>query len=319
MNTFFRVSSVWATYFIERKGMTMKRTISLLLVLVILLSLCACGNDGTQSTDPDATSGQANTVKNEEPTNSSTENTPTSTEESTTTSSEESTDGTDSSTQTSTEESTTSTEMPLEKPNGPSTIKPDNSATTNPDNSSTTKPGETPTTKPTNCEHTYTVATCSMPKICTKCQEIGGNSLPHNYENGTCKVCGRAEMLVTFTEGDWVAHIVKAGTSEQGEILSQYIISKNRSYSNVVCYSNASSCVMNIGKVIYNQKTYYADYYPTTFFSVTWEENDNTITVTHSHKSGLEFVLTKIGETQLSVTSSNDTASIPVGTIFNKV
>lgn len=288
----------------------MKRALSLLLVLVMLLSLCACSKNEAQNTDPSTNSSQATTDNTEESTNSTTEDEHESSENSTTTPSED-------------EEETTK-QPSLEGDKQESIEKPitaPTESTQSPTGESTTTSTETPTTKPTTCEHTYTVATCTIPKICTKCEEIGGHTLPHTYKNGSCTVCGRAEILVTVQEGDWVANIVKAGTGEQGEILSQYILSQNRQYENIVCYSNASACVMNLGKVIYNEKTYYADFYPTTVSSCNWEENGDTITITVGRENNafeFEFVLKKTSETQLTVISSTNTAYVPVGIVFVK-
>ncbi len=181
----------------------------------------------------------------------------------------------------------------------------------------------TPTTPtdPNACKHTYTVATCTTPKMCTKCQHIASNALTHNYKNGSCTVCGRDEMLVTFQEGYWVAYAVKAGTSEQGEVLSEYVLDPTlRRYSNYVCYSNASACTVSTGKVNYNGKTYHSDWYFTVSMSCTHEENDDTITITVGRENDTyAFVLTKTSETQLTVTSSTNTAYVPVDIVFNKV
>lgn len=300
----------------------MKRALFLLLVLVMLLSLCACGRDDTQSTDSSATPGQATTDGTEEPTDGTADGTQDPTKETTTTIKGKTT--------------TTPTKILADKttetPPAKATETPSNKTTKTPDDENTEAPddepaessddnsSETPDTKPSACEHTYTVASCTTPKICTKCQHIAGHSLPHNYKNGTCTVCGKPEILATFEEGDWVANIVKAGTGEQGEVLSQYILTQDKGqYENVVCYSNASACVLNMGKVIYNNKTYYADWYPLLFTSVTWEESGNTITVVSRHsESPYEIILTKTSETQLKVISSTDKTNLPVGTVFNK-
>ena len=297
----------------------MKKILSLLLVLVMLLSICACNKKEAKNTHPSANSSQATTDNTEESTNSTNEDEQESTENSITTPGEDEKETIKQPTSDGNKQE--SIEKPATSPTKDPATAPTQS-TQSPTVESTTTSTQTPTTKPDTCEHTYTVATCTIPKVCTKCEKIGGHTLPHSYKNGVCTVCGKPEILVTFKEGDWVARIVKAGTREQGEILSQYRLSKDKhSYENVVCYSNASSCVVNLGKIIYNEKTYYADYYPTTFFSVTWEENGDTITIVsrHNDQDRTEFVLTKTSETQLTVTSSNDKANISVGTVFNKV
>lgn len=279
----------------------MKKALSLLLILVMLLSLCACG--GTDDREPQTGSSSDDTVSSDLSGGTTT------TVSNTTT--------------------TTYNENKQEPTKKPVTVdkdaETDNEQTSSPDNDkqdSSNEPNGTETSDPNACEHTYTVASCTIPKMCTKCQHIAGHSLPHNYKNGTCIVCGKSEILTTFKAGDWVANIVKAGTNEQGEVLSQYILTQNKAaYENVVCYSNASACVLNQGKVIYNNKTYYSDWYPFLHHPVTWKEDENTITVTSWHNESiehLEIVLTKTSETQMKVISSTDNANLPVGTIFNK-
>ena len=293
----------------------MRKAFSLLLVLAMLLSLCACRKNDAHDTDSSSNSGQTITDYVQEETN----NTLDDANSSTLTPTKPSDDA-----QTSTD-SHKAPQTSIEKPNEPSIDK-----ETRPESS--TKPSvdtqlpsiesdEKPATKPSNCEHEFTVATCRIPKICTKCEEIAGHSLPHSYKNGTCTVCGLAEMLEDFKKGDWVARVVTPGTNEQGEILSEYILKENkRTYENIVCYLNASSCVMNIGKVIYNEKTYYADFYPTTYMSCTWEEDEGTviITVGHNDNTIVEFVLTKTSETKLTVISSTNTSIVPVEIVFEK-
>ena len=134
----------------------MKKALSLLLTLVMLLSLCACGKNDTQ-----------NTASSTNPSQSTTDNT------------EAPTDGTIESTQAPTEEPTTT---PTEEP------------TTAPTETPTTKPPETPTTKPITCGHSYKDATCTAPKTCSKCGATSGSALGHSYKDATCtapKTCSK--------------------------------------------------------------------------------------------------------------------------------
>ena len=124
-------------------------------------------------------------------------------------------------------------------------------------------------------------------------------------------------MAFHIQNGDWASYSVEAGTSEQGEILSLYLVSHNQ-YVHAVCYTDPSSCVVNFGKVIYNAKTYYVDYYLLAFTAVDWEETDNTITVTSLGESGPQIILNKTSETELTVISTNEKARIPVGTVLVK-
>ncbi len=308
----------------------MKIIVSLFLVLIMLLSLCACGKNHDQNTDSGANTGHTTTKSTESPTADATEDTQAPTQELTTVPTKKPADSITLGTQAPTQELTT---VPTKKPADSITLgtqAPTQEltttptkipATTPPNNTQTTtdEPDENPTDEPSDCEHTYPTVTCTMPKMCTKCHHFAGNALPHNYQNGFCTVCGRAEMLETFREGYWVAHTVNAGTSEQGEVLSQYVLDpKLQHYSSYICYSNAAACTVSTGKIIYNNKGYHSDWYYTLYMGCTSKENGNTITVTVDGKNPYEFVLTKISETQLAVISSTNTAYVPVGIVFVK-
>ena len=287
----------------------MKNFLSLLLVFVMLLSLSACGKTNTKNSDHSSTSGQTTTDNTKKPTNNSGNK-------------KEPTDSSTEATQTPTKEPTTTpgkdkepiSKIPIptpEKDNQGSTEKPTTS--TDPD-----------TPNSSSCQHDYTVVSCTTPKMCTKCNYIAANALPHSYKNGKCSVCSRAEILTTFMAGDWVARTVKSGTSEQGEILSEFVLGKDKErYSSSVCYSNASSCVVSNGKIIYNDKSYHSDWYLTAFTRCVWEENEDTITITLENLTPVvSFILRKTSETQLTVISSTNTginiAEIPVGLVFVK-
>lgn len=127
-------------------------------------------------------------------------------------------------------------------------------------------------------------------------------------------------MLVTFREGYWVAYAVKFGTSEQGEILSEYVLDpKLDRFSSYRCFSNASACFLDKGKITYNDKAYHSDWYYTAYQGCTYEENGETITFKVGRETpDFEFVATKTSETQLTVISSTNTAYVPVGIVFVK-
>lgn len=129
-------------------------------------------------------------------------------------------------------------------------------------------------------------------------------------------------MLVTFLEGYWVAYTVKSGTSEQGEILSEYVLTPELDrFSSYRCFSNASACFLDKGKITYNDKAYHSDWYYTAFQECTYEENGDTITFKVGHKThdfAFEFVAAKTSETQITVISSTNTAYVPVGIVFVK-
>lgn len=129
-------------------------------------------------------------------------------------------------------------------------------------------------------------------------------------------------MLVTFRSDYWVAHTVTAGTREQGEVLSQYVLDPElQRYSAYVCYANAEACTVSTGKIAYGGKAYHSDWYYTVYMDCAHEENDDTVTITVDTKNpsaSFTFVLTKTSETQLTVTSSSNTAMVPKGIVFVK-
>ena len=305
----------------------MKKALSLLLVLVLLLSLCACGKNDTQNTDPSTNPSQATTDNTEEPTDGTTEGTQAPTEETTTTPTEEPT--------------TKPTETPTTKPTTCSHSYKDATCTAP---KTCTKCGATSgsalghsykdatCTAPKTCSkcgatsgsalgHSYKDATCTAPKTCTKCGATSGSAAGHSYSNGTCTVCGTADPNVPFEGNEWAAYIVKAGTSEQGEVLSEYVLrpTEFNGYTHKEYYSNENYSDLKDGSITHNGKTYYDYWFSSEMNGMTWTDFGDTVAVVFAYDTPIiELTLTRTGETQFTVTSSNDTASIPVGTVFKK-
>lgn len=321
----------------------MKKLLCAILALVMLLSLCACGKKDTGATDLTTAPTQAPTENSEETATTDTVATEVPTEGATeeptaaptVATSEKATVGsTPKATVTPTTKATAvpttkATVAPTTKataaPTTKATVAPTTKATAAPTTKATvaptTKPATTPATIATTCSHSYKDATCTAPKTCSKCGATEGNAAGHSYSNGTCTVCGAADPNVPFENNSWAAYIVKAGTSEQGEVLSQYILSPTdfQGYTHKEYYSNESYFNVNNGSITYNGKTYYDFWFSSEMNGITWEDNGNTVTVTFAYNEPIiELVLTRTGETQFTVTSSNDTANIPVGTVFKK-
>ena len=225
----------------------MKKALSSLLVLVMLLSLCACGKDDTQNIDPSTTPSQATTDNTEEPTDGTTEGTQAPTEEPTTT--------------------------PTEEP----TTKPTETPTTKPTETPTTKPTETPTTKPTTCSHNYKDATCTAPKTCSKCGATSGSALGHSYKDATCtmpKTCTKCGV----TEGTATGHTevimpaVEATTTSTGTtegkycsvcntiLVHQTIIPKKTSPSENSTFTIKKNDVLKTYASLYDYNEYSIDY-----------------------------------------------------------
>ena len=167
----------------------MKKTLAMILALVMLLSLCACSNNDSQITDP-GDSSQTTTEGTEKPTDG--------------------TEGTTGTTQAPTDDPTTAptndpTTAPTDEPTTPPTQAPTVTPTTPPTEAPTTPP-TAPTTPATTCSHDWTAATCTAPKTCSKCGATEGNAAGHNWSDATCttpktcKTCG-------VTEGAASGHI----------------------------------------------------------------------------------------------------------------
>ena len=267
----------------------MKKAISLVLMFALLLSLCACGQNNTQPTNP---STQGTTAGTEGTTEATTE-TPT--------------------TPPATEAPTTppATEAPTTPP-----------ATEAPTTPPTT---EAPTTPPTTCSHSWSDATCTAPKTCSKCGATEGNAAGHSYSNGACSVCGAADPNVPFTDNTWSAYIVRPsdyGDPEAGGVLSVYnlMATQFQGYAHKDYYANDKyQDGTYYDSITYDGKTYYDYWFSSNMNGIEWDDQGDTVTVKFAYNAPvIEFILTRTGEAQFTVTSSNDEATIPVGTVFQK-
>ncbi len=137
-----------------------------MLVLVLLMSLCACGANNDDNIDSSSSADEnINTTTNDTSENQTNDTTENSAEESQNTEKEESNGTTE-----------------------------DSDAATNETPSST---NETPFV-PAGCSHTWKDATCTAPKTCTKCGEAEGNSLGHTLNQPTCtepQTCTRCGLI----------------------------------------------------------------------------------------------------------------------------
>ena len=190
----------------------MKKTLSLLVVFVILLSLCACGNEPKSDTTNPI---QETSTGIEETSNSTTESTRATDTEETTVPDQES------ATTPSEENSTKPTEKPIE-PTKPTEkpIEPNNpTETTNPVHTHSYSAATCTQAKKCSCGategsalgHKWTNATCTTPKTCSVCKATTGNASGHSWEDATCqkpKTCS----ICKITEGNTVEHVVD-GTS----------------------------------------------------------------------------------------------------------
>lgn len=154
----------------------MKKTLAMLLALVMLVNLCACSNSDNQPTDP-SNSSQATTEGTEKPTDS-------------------------------TEGTTGATQAPTGEPTTAPTDEPTTAPTEQPTEQPTTQPTEAPTTPPTTCSHSYKDATCTTPKTCSKCGATEGSAAGHSWNAATCtapKTCSKCGATEGSAEHSWNA------------------------------------------------------------------------------------------------------------------
>ena len=168
----------------------MKKVISLMLIFVLCLGLCACRSSNLQTTNP-ADSDQA---------------------------AAEGTEGTTEVTEETTEDTQTPTEETAADPTEETATDPTEETATDPTEETATDPTEETTTDPTEapaqCSHNWKDATCTTPKTCKNCGATEGSAKGHSYtsevtpatvtENGcaihTC-ACGDSYEEVLYATG----------------------------------------------------------------------------------------------------------------------
>ncbi len=180
----------------------MKKVLTLLLALILLLSLCSCSENAVTSTDPQRTDPPA-ADHTDPPTSTSSDTT----QHPTSGGTEDITPPTDA------PSNATSNEGPTDSPptEGPTDV-PSNAPTVAPTEGPTDAPSaEAPTDAPASCIHSYKDATCTEPKTCSKCGATEGDAAGHSHKDATCtepKACSKCGA----TEGDAAGHRYKDAT-----------------------------------------------------------------------------------------------------------
>ncbi len=155
----------------------MRKFLSLALVFILLIGLCACDLDTILETQP-STTIQSTAAPTEKPTVAPT------------------VAPTTAPTAAPTEKPTVApTQAPTAAPTTAPTVAPTTAPTVAPTAAPTEKPTKAPTQKPTDPPHTHSwkAATCEEPKTCTGCGETEGSANGHKFSKGTCSVCGAAD------------------------------------------------------------------------------------------------------------------------------
>lgn len=80
----------------------------------------------------------------------------------------------------------------------------------------------TPATEP-RCIHIYTDADCTTPKTCTLCGTTRGSALGHDYYEGVCARCNKADATyVALLDGLWSTDAINENGSQLERISLQF-------------------------------------------------------------------------------------------------
>lgn len=289
----------------------MKKILSVLLVLVLLLSLCACGKKKAAATDPSDVSsatGNAEATGTTGATNATGE-----------------TKGTD---------STEGTSAPTSAPTKATDPKPAACSHSWADATCTAvkKCSKCGATEGSALGHSWNAATCKAPKTCSRCGATEGSTAAHNYSGDVCSVCNANAPIKDFLGGWWTAYIVRPAEycekiPDAGDILSTYSLKTEAGeemYAHKDYYSNIhyghpnNGTLPNNGTITYNGKTYYDFWFSSNmggFDEIKAEANGN---VRVDFMNDNNIVLKRESATKFVVVSSEYPENIPVGTIFEK-
>ncbi len=254
----------------------MKKALSLILALVLLLTLCACGKGGDQTDATGGTTGESVNDQTEGATQAASGN-----------------------------EGTTAT-------TGDTT--PQNTETTgategaeNPKPTEGTKPVEEP--QPTTPAHTHSWkdATCLAPKTCTSCGATEGAAAGHNYQNGTCTACGDKEVI-NHTFGTGTGYVVTL--SSDGTALDCYQLGEEGLYYKTFFASKPSQGYYEIQE--YNGKQYYCEAPSWGICPIETKTTSGRTVVLECYGETLKLEL--ISGMQYKLTAG--TAGIPAGLVF---
>ena len=181
-------------------------------------------------------------------------------------------------------------------------------------------------------EHTWSDATCTAPKTCSACGATEGNTADHNYVDDVCSLCNTNAPIKDFLGGWWTAYIERSGEygkdiPDAGEILSVYGLKTDvgeEMYSHKDYYSNIhyghpnGGTLPNNGTITYNEKTYYDFWFSSNMggFDEIKAEANGDVRVDFMNDDNI--VLQRKSATEFVVVSSENPESIPVGTVFTK-
>lgn len=170
--------------------------------------------------------------------------------------------------------------------------------------------------------HTWVDATCTAPKTCSVCAVTEGEVANHNYQSGTCSVCGTKDPnFKALTSGSWIR--TKVGNDQ---LLEQTLCFRSnngmgpawtvRYFENIGPEADPDfmDYLIAEGKLVKVNGTYYQHMGMGDMGELSFTENGNTITVTLLYWDS-SIVLERTAGNQLKVTAVNGDATVALGTL----
>lgn len=170
--------------------------------------------------------------------------------------------------------------------------------------------------------HTWSDATCAAPKTCSVCAITEGELAAHNYQNGSCSLCGEKDpSFKALTSGNWVC--TKISNDMYLEQKLCFISSDGmgpawsvRYFENIGPEADPDfmDYLIAEGKLIKHKGNYYQHMGMGDMDEISFTENGNTITVTMLGWDS-SIVLERIAGNQLKVVSVKGNATVALGSL----
>ncbi len=167
--------------------------------------------------------------------------------------------------------------------------------------------------------HTWKDATCTAAKTCSKCGATEGAAAGHTYTDGTCTACGTAHAVKDFEGELWQAYILFPAEDEYGEQLERATLEPDRggtfTYKDFFEKNPHNEMVMD--EDVYNGKTYYNYSFSAAMGGFEYEALANgNVKVDFVWGNGTVIELKKETESKFVVVASTNANYIPVGTVY---
>ncbi|MBQ7363338.1 MAG: hypothetical protein IJW48_02690 [Clostridia bacterium] len=104
----------------------------------------------------------------------------------------------------------------------------------------------------TSCSHNWRSATCTEPKICTKCDETSGTALGHTTDSGVCARCG--ENFSDWELGEYTDEFEQP-TGKKYIITNAYGTFSNSATTNSSLYAALQIDKENIGIMLWEYQS----------------------------------------------------------------